>query len=70
MSRREGMPHVEPPRGRERQVIRYTTRTYAYRVRQTRYGRLPARPSEVLPYLRQRIARRQKELQPEADERR
>lgn len=40
-----------------------TPRTYPYRFRQTKRGRLPARPEDLLPMLRSRAERRKRQAE-------
>jgi len=42
---------------------RSTPRTYSYRFRQTKRGRLPAREDDLLPMLRSRAERRKRQAE-------
>ncbi|HUZ01407.1 MAG TPA: hypothetical protein VMU89_13745 [Thermomicrobiaceae bacterium] len=57
--KRQRRPKVRYPLGRVQHDAKTTQRSYGYRVRQTKRGRVPASPDDLTAYLQSRAAKRE-----------
>lgn len=57
--KRQRRPKVHYPLGRVQHSDKTTERSYGFRVRQTRRGRVPASPEDLAAYLQSRAAARE-----------